>query len=172
LNGRVVDEQSPSAGGRLGRFLTWVGGAWIALVFLAGTGAFRRVGPLEDLFSAVGRSIFPALILLVVGRSLSRRSRTENREVNTVTYRPNQPQVRRPQPAKTPPPAARMPLPVAPVILPTEVDADDLVPESHEEFDPASKAMFDIDFESDGQAKPMTSKEMIEEAKRRLEEDN
>lgn len=91
--GAMADgEQSSTA--TLGRILSWIGYLWLVFAVLWGLGIAEAVGLSGSFASSIGRSVFPAIILIGVGRVMRKRSEAD----------PNQPQpdVSRP-PAPTPP---------------------------------------------------------------------
>ena len=85
-------ESNPSA--TLGTVLSWIGFLWFGFAVLEGTGVFDELGLSGPLFTGVGESVFPAIILIGVGRALRRRGRTSEE-----TIRPDVSQV----PGATPP---------------------------------------------------------------------
>ncbi len=169
---QMSNETVLTPGGCLGRVLTWVGSAWLALIIIAGLGAFRG-SPLDEIVSIVGASLVPAVLLIAAGTALRRRQKAVERQAEPVVV-PRRPQGPRrpPPPAPVKKPAPRAPEPPAYGV--PEPDQDDLRERlesgAEDEFDPASHPMFDFDFGIGAGGMPKTSKEMIEEAKRRLRE--
>jgi hypothetical protein len=159
-----------------------VGAVWLGLVMLSGLSVVRG-GSLEGFFAAVGGGFVPALALIAMGRAIRRRAALAEASGST-------PVPQRPKPIPAPPPQAprpQQPSPVAPrtssepaantsaapppsprVVSPREAEARAM--DTADDFDPAGEDMFDIDFGIEGGMPPKSSKEMIEEAKRRLSE--
>jgi len=161
-------ESNPSA--TLGTVLSWIGFLWFGFAVLWGMGAIDMLGLSGSLASAIGSTVFPAIILIGVGRALRRRGLASEE-----TIRPDVSQV----PGATPPiipdtrprydpprptvPAAPKPAPppMAPpkavVVEPAEVALPDdqgvrSAPGQDPELTPSA---------------PKTSQELIEEARRR-----
>jgi hypothetical protein len=184
----MSDGRRLSPGGCLGNVLIWVGIVWLVFAGLAGFGLMRETGSSTPIGFMVG-SMVPAVIFILVGRAFKKSSRSATDVV--VVTRPN---AMRPAPPPPPSPTApssssRPPTPPPPPLAPQPapqtqapgLDADDI----HEDLFAASlaDAMDDplepesvIDPEYDetlsSDDRPLTSEEMIEEAKRRLDIDD
>ena len=160
-------EQSPSA--TLGRILSGIGFLWFLFAVLWGLGLIEALGVSGPVASNVGGTIFPAIILIAVGRILRRRG-----QAGEDSIRPNV--SRAPQPL-TPPilpgsePRFDVPTPVSrPTLRPqprtptppkTVVEPVDVAPAGVPSTGPRTQ---DLD---PTPGSPKTSQEMIEEAHRR-----
>lgn len=170
-----------SPGGCLGNVLIWVGIVWLVFAGLAGFGLMRETGSSSPIGFMVG-SMVPAVIFILVGRAFKKSTRSGTDVV--VVTRPNAARASLPPPPSSspapPPPTPTAPQPV-PQTQASELDADDI----HEDLFAAglADAMDDplepesvIDPEYDrtlsSEGRPLTSEEMIEEAKKRLEIDD
>jgi len=160
-------DSNPTA--TLGTILSWIGFLWFGFAILEGTGILDELGFSSPFFSGVGESVFPAIILIGVGRTLRRKGRTSEE-----TIRPDVSQVpaatppiipeTRPRydlPPLTPVPPKPAPRPVTPpkavVVEPVEkVLPDELAVRSAPGQDPGSTPR-----------PPKTSQELIEDARRR-----
>lgn len=173
----MSDGRRLSPGGCLGNVLIWVGIVWLVFAGLAGFGLMRETGSSTPIGFMVG-SMVPAVIFILVGRAFKKSSRSAT-DVVVVTRPTAAPQLP-PQPQSLPPPPPPAAPQPAPKTEPSDLDADDI----HEDRFAASlaDAMDDplepesvIDPQYDdtlsAEDRPLSSEEMIEEAKRRLEID-
>lgn len=161
-------EQNPAAA--LGRLMSWIGSIWLVFSVLWGLGALQALGLSGSIASGIGSTIFPALILLGVGRAVRRRARS--------VEDPVQPDVSR-EPVRTPPILPRTdtsyepPRPTAPTTpkSPRPVAAAERAPDKPIEVvagpghETATPTEWDPAPGSSGPHK--TSQELIEEARRR-----
>jgi hypothetical protein len=85
-------EQSSTA--TLGRILSWIGYLWLVFAVLWGLGVAEAIGISGPFASSIGRSVFPAIILIGVGRVMRKRSQAD----------PNQPQPEVSAPMRPTPP--------------------------------------------------------------------
>jgi hypothetical protein len=198
---RSVDEQSVTNGSRLGRILSIVGTLWVGVSVLSAMGLFTALGLGGVLPAGVVSSIWPAFILIAIGRGITRQSRagkpgTTSRapQPGTTLTPPMLRDYQEPSPPSTPAPSAPKPVasprlaapppvvaaPPPVVAAPPPVVAapppstrepvlDDF-PETIESLPPTSLSPEPLDM-PDSLPRPKTSKELIEEAKRRLSED-
>jgi hypothetical protein len=198
---RSVEEQSATNGSRLGRILTIVGTIWVGVSVLSAMGLFATLGLGGVLPAGVVSSIWPAFILIAMGRGITRQSRAGKpgttsrvpqpgttltppilRDYQAVPSRPPTPAPSAPKPVApsrpaAPPPVVAAPPPVVaappPVVAPpssTREPVLDDFPETIESLPPTSLSPDPLDM-PDSLPRPKTSKELIEEAKRRLSED-
>jgi hypothetical protein len=162
--GAMADgEQSSTA--TLGRILSWIGYLWLVFAVLWGLGVAEAIGISGSFASSIGRSVFPAIILIGIGRVMRKRSAAD----------PNQPQpdVSRP-PGPTPPilpedgpvfsyqpPAPKPPARPAPQAKQTALPAAESMTTGGQSYEPPPSAV----------AVPLpshkSSQELIDEARRR-----
>ncbi|HET7846606.1 MAG TPA: hypothetical protein VFL72_03875 [Acidimicrobiia bacterium] len=162
-------ESNPSA--TLGTVLSWIGFLWLGFAVLWGMGAIDMLGFSGSLASAIGSTVFPAIILIGIGRALRRRAlasgetiRPDVSQVPGATppiipeTRPRYDPPRPTTPAAPPKPAPTPPPPPKPVVAePAEaVLPDDQGLRSEPGQDPGLTP-----------SAPKTSQELIEEARRR-----
>ncbi|MGB7861071.1 MAG: hypothetical protein WBM90_11285 [Acidimicrobiia bacterium] len=161
-----------------GIVLTVLGSIWLAFVVLRGFGVFDGL----DL-PGVGGGIFLPLALMFGGRILRRGSRADETDEG-VQPRPNPPVSPFPDLKSPPPPPPRQPSPprqLAPKIEPQPVKMEDLAEavrfdvsgaDVGEDEAVASPADTHIAVPSGEDTEPMTSAEMVAEAKRRYSSDS
>ena len=160
-------EQSPSA--TLGRILSGIGYLWFLFAVMWGLGLIEALGVSGPVASNVGGTIFPAIILIALGRILRRRAQAGEESIRPDVSRApvpltppilpgSEPRFDVPPPVlpPTPRPKPRTSTPPKTVVEPVEV-APAGVP-SHgprtQDLDPTP-------------GPPKTSQERIEEARRR-----
>lgn len=161
-------DQNPTA--TLGRVMSWIGYLWAIFAVLWGLGAVEALGISGPMASGLGSTIFPAIILIGVGRVLRKRARVDEdvilpdvspRPVPTPPILPgNKPLSSYPPPVIPPtskPPPRPAPPPQQPGGRRVEVGTDS---EPHDEPTPAVDA---------GVPSPThkTSQELIDEARQR-----
>jgi hypothetical protein len=161
-------ESNPSA--TLGRILSWVGFLWFGFAALHGVGALDALGLSGSISSGIESMVFPAIILIGIGRAIRRRALASEETIRPDVSRvpgatpPIIPETR-PRYDLPPPtgPAAPKPAPrpVSPpkavVVEPVEAALpDDRAERSAPGQDPGSTSKL-----------PKTSQELIEEARRR-----
>jgi hypothetical protein len=112
-----VDQSSATNGGRLGRVLSVVGTVWVGVSVLSAMGLFTALGLGGVLPAGLVSSIWPAFILIAVGRGISRQSRAAKPDSTSRTPQPGTtltpPILRDPQTA-APPPYSPAPPPYSP----------------------------------------------------------
>jgi hypothetical protein len=159
-------EQSSTA--TLGRILSWIGYLWLVFSVLWGLGVAEAIGISGSFASTIGRSVFPAIILIGVGRVMRKRSQPapdqpqpdvspplgpmppilpDERPV--LSYSPPTPPAPKPSPRPTP-------QPVKPVVAPSESMTN-----AGQSAEPSS-----VDAVAPS-PKPRSSQEMIDEARQR-----
>lgn len=161
-------ESNPSA--TLGRILSWVGFLWFGFAILQGAGVLDALGLSGSIFSRIESTVFPAIILIGVGRALRRRALASEETIRPDVSRVpgatppiipgTRPRYDLPPPT-TPTAPKPAPRPVAPpkavVVEPVEaVPRDDQAERSAPGQDPGSTPK-----------PPKSSQELIEEARRR-----
>jgi hypothetical protein len=72
-------EQSSTA--ILGRILSWIGYLWVVFAVLWGIGVAEAIGISGSFASSIGRSVFPAIVLIVVGRVMRKRTRVDPNDI-------------------------------------------------------------------------------------------
>jgi len=117
-------DQSSTA--TLGRILSWIGYLWAVFAVLWGMGVAEAIGISGSFASSVGRSIFPAIVLIGVGRVMMKRAQVGPDEMRPDVSRPELtppilPEDRPvasypPPPAPTPKPPPRPSTPPKPVV--------------------------------------------------------
>ena len=161
-------EQSPAA--TLGRVLSWIGYVWFVFAVLWGLGAIQALGVSGPIARGIGTTIFPAIVMIGVGRAIRRRARPAEDSIRPDVAAP----IRTPPilprtgagyelPRPTVPTAPKPPRPVtAPkkaADKPMEVAA---AQESGENTTPS-----ELESVAKPAGRPKTSQELIEEARRR-----
>jgi hypothetical protein len=160
-------ESNPSA--TLGRILSWVGFLWFGAAVLQGSGVLDALGLSGSIFTRIESTVFPAIILIGIGRALRRRALASEETIRPDVSRspdatpPIIPETR-PRYDLPPPtaPAAPKPAPrpVTPpravVVEPVEAVLPDHSVGSAPVQDPGSTPK-----------PPKTSQELIEEARQR-----
>ena len=140
---------------RLGPILIGLGGALIAFSFVSG-------------FVGAGQSFgfFPGLILIFLGRAVSRVSRDSESDTTTVQQQPQS--ERRPMNTEIsrPPVARREPPKPDPVVEEILTAGRQL----HEEIIP-DVDLSPVEVSDDGEFRPMSSEEMVQRARRRWDSD-
>jgi hypothetical protein len=81
-------DQNVTGAGCLGRALTVFGILWIGVIVLGGIGILSELGFRPDFLAGFGGSIIPALVLLAAGRALRRRAATMNEEPEPIPAPP------------------------------------------------------------------------------------
>jgi hypothetical protein len=185
-----MTEQNANAAGCLGRLLTFIGMIWIGLILLAGAGILSRLGMRGDLLATVvGTGIIPGLFLLGAGRVLRRRATAMGGEEGPQGSTPVPDQERRkdtavrsirleptPHPTPTPPiipvpgaertppkPVQPRPKPVDPIVKARRDVAKSLDEVASRREDLSSPTQPTVE----RSARPKTSQELVDEARRR-----
>jgi hypothetical protein len=172
----MSDNRTVSPGGCLGNVLIWIGIVWLVFAGFAGFGLMRESGSSAPIGFMIG-SLVPATIFILVGRAFKKGSQTGS---GTVVGRPPTaaPPARQAPPQPAPPRAQPAPAPVEP--LPS-LDADDIHEDRFAEtladamddpLDPEPGVQPEYESSLEMGDRPLTSEEMIEEAKRRLDMDD
>lgn len=161
-------ESNPSAA--LGTILSWIGFLWFGFAVAQGMGVLDALGLSGSAFSNIGSTVFPAIILIGVGRALRRRALASEEII-----RPDVSQV----PGATPPiipetrpryDPPRPTTPVAPKPAPRPAAPPKaVVVEPVEPMLPDDQAVRSAPGQGSGSTPrpPKTSQELIEEARRR-----
>lgn len=162
-------EQNPRAA--LGTVLTWVGSVWVVFSVLWGLGVLQAIGISGTVASEVGGTIFPAIVLIGIGRALRRRARVDpNVIVPDVSPAP------RPTPPILPRPDTRVDfpppvLPPAPKPAPPRTLASQravvVAPVTEQPDSTQTREVPPIDELDPTPGTPKTSQELIEEARKR-----
>lgn len=183
-------EQNINPVGCLGRLLTFLGVVWVGVVVLGGIGLLSERGMSNTFLTAIGGSIIPALLLLAAGRALRRRARTMDEGSAPIpaspiptttprrvaTSRPGQPRPiltppRIPETSTTSTPPGAVPRPVEPgsprpPSPPPPRTLEEVIPPPGEKpglaEPPAAPPQ-----EEPVPARPKTSQELVEEARKR-----
>jgi hypothetical protein len=159
-------EQSSTA--TLGRILSWIGYLWVVFAVLWGMGAVEALGISGSLASSIGRSVFPAIVLIGVGRVMRKRPRVDPNDIQpdvAPVLGPTPPILRGNEPLPYFPPPIVQPVPKPPphpAAPPKQVTTP---PESVTKVEPRAEPMP----QSDG-VPPLhhkTSQELIDEARQR-----
>jgi hypothetical protein len=161
-------EQDPTAA--LGRVLSWIGYLWFVFAVLWGMGVIEALGLSGSVASGIGGTVFPAIILIGVGRVLRRRARSAEESIRPDVSRgpePTPPILPGPDPRVNfpPPQAPRAPRPPPRTVTPPQA----VVVEPTEAGFPGGEAQQsspDQDLDPTT-GSPKTSQELIEEARRR-----
>ncbi|MGA7097336.1 MAG: hypothetical protein WB245_07190 [Acidimicrobiia bacterium] len=188
------ENSAQNAIGCFGQALSLIGFAWAGLVVLGGLGILDRLGLSPALLAGLAGSIIPAFFFIAVGRAIRSRSRRETRRASTTGASPRgpvraDPSGRRPKPPATPPvlPGRKGPGPAIPPPIPAPVPRPAVRDESSPNppvvtarmDDPPAPVLEDQRFvgveypsttprsKTSGMAKPKTSQEMIEEARKK-----
>lgn len=167
------------AAGCLGRVLTLLGFIWIGIVVLGGMGLLSELGFSRGFLAGIGGTILPGLMLLVAGRSVSRRAAKTRARTIGAPEGPTPPVI---QPKRVPTirsePAQKAPIPFRveetlspkPVVepAPRAEPAPEKPTETQEVLEEVfSKLKEPSAFTTSGRSRPKTSQEMIEEARKR-----
>jgi hypothetical protein len=83
-----VADQNINAVGCLGRALTILGTLWLGFLVLGGIGVLSNVGISEGFFAGAFGSAIPGVLLLWAGRSLRRRARTMEPQIEPAAPAP------------------------------------------------------------------------------------
>ena len=151
-----------------GRLLTTFGLVWLVLFFVANSGAIGNSGFSRAVLQA---GLFFPLIVLFVGRRLNRSGRRTSRTEETPTPPAPRPRRRVPEPRVPKPATARKP---DPIVVPQTSD-DDLAAaigfdDSGAKSDQSETA---AEVKSEPmEEQPMSSKDMIADARRQLDLDH
>jgi len=161
-------EQSPAA--TLGAALSWIGYVWFVFAVLWGLGAIQALGVSGPIASGIGTTIFPAIVMIGVGRAIRRRARPAEDSIRPDVAAP----IRIPPilprtdtsyelPRPTVPTAPKPPRPVtAPRKVADKPMGVAAAQESGEETTPPG-----LESVTKPAGRPKTSQELIEEARRR-----
>lgn len=163
-------EQNPASA--LGTVMSWIGSLWVVFAVLWGVGVIEALGVSGPIASGLGSTIFPALVLIGVGRLLRKRARVED-----VSASADVPPARLRTPPILPKPQARFEVP-PPIVLtapkpPRTVVAPRTVVDKPVETVPARESSDDasptreMESATKPAGRPKTSQEMIEEARQR-----
>jgi hypothetical protein len=154
--------------GTLGRILSWIGYLWALFAILWGVGVIEALGLSGSIASSIGSTIFPAIILIGIGRFLKKRA-----EVDDGALRPDV----SPQTPPTPPiltqPTSRVdfPAPVTPPKAPPpppRMPKKDVIPP--DEAATRAEPIYETSTTGDLGSTPgrhKTSQELIDEARQR-----
>jgi hypothetical protein len=181
----AMADQSSNPVGCLGRVLTFIGVFWIGVVLLAGLGLFSEFGFARGFLAGIGGSIIPGVFLLAAGRALRRRARAIGDEApvivtptgptppgrrvpSTRTERPETivtpPVLPGPTPRTPPVPRQQDPLP-PPRSTPSRSLEEVIPPPESEPEDAKTKSSPPpVGLPA---TRPKTSRELVEEAKRK-----
>ncbi|MGC2240795.1 MAG: hypothetical protein WA726_08150 [Acidimicrobiia bacterium] len=188
------ESSTPNAIGCFGQALSLIGFAWAGLVVLGGLGILEGLGMSPALVAGLAGSIIPAFLFIAVGRAIRSRSRRETRRASpTGASTPGpvraDPSGRRPNLPATPPilPGRIEPRPVVPPANPAPAPRPTMRSEpspkrpvvtAQTDETPAPRPTHEPDFRVEypsttprsttpGMARPKTSQEMIEEARKK-----
>jgi len=172
------DERNVKLTGFLGRLLTWIGLAWVSLIVLGGMGILNPGGPLGDFIARfLAGGILPAFVLLAAGRALRRRSRKEVERPDQLGQSLDRPPTTGVEPTAPPPvkasPAPAPPKPPKPRPKPTPrpKSLEEVLSEMEDKGSTAPERVVDEPAGLDLHTAPKTSKEMIDEARRKFKTD-
>lgn len=146
--------------GWVGRTITIIGVAWLALVFLGGAGMLSRLGLSPRAAALLGGNILPAIFLIWLGRAIVRRARPTATRPEPEPVVVETPRTRLP----APPPRRRRPTVEEPRsledVLAGDRDGEEVAPTDDADAPPLLPP-------APGSRRVRTSQEMVEEAKRR-----
>ncbi len=164
----MLDEPSVNSSGILGRVLTWIGFAWFLLIVTPGLRFLAESGLSSEIVDFLQGGFFPALILIAVGRALRRRARQREAPEEPKEERPARRPQPRPEPPRTEPAERQEPSPPAPEHPQIAPRLEEVLGDMEADSEPGEEPASPLPPASDELFRPQTSKEMLEEARRKL----